>query len=954
MSGVISTSNGGATVTGAFQAPVSTSTVIPDGATTAQTLAAMFAQMTIANVMAFGAVGNGTTDDTNAINAALDYLVSIGGGSIYFPGNYTFLYNGITLFGAKNIRMYGDGPTSKILCNNGFSIWGSQSSYAFPSAASTTNQVTFDSLYSGVSVGDYAYFTGTQNTTVTAISGNTVTFSQNVNVPVGDAVWFIHPYILDFNLLVENLYFEANAPNLQCIVPRYGNNVVVRNCIFSGFSVNPINMDRCPGHIVENCMFKGNTSYGTGTLRITDDLWQSGNAQLPMGGPGSIIRPMFMASMESETVGNEYIGSGNYAIQLNNAPNVHVDGLVINDGSWAVTSGPPANAILITGISQGNVIRNCFATIINNFVDIQPGSGTQPSYLKFINNSVDVFSGICISVLNSASYEDIQISDNSFDNPMFVPTGVTVSAGGSGFAIGQVLEVGTALAGSEAFPAQVTVTAVSSGAITGLNITSTGMYAVTAPPANPVTLYSGGSATNASVNVTWNAQPYIAYVNNTDRVIYRDNKQFAYGGYNPEYGAVFANCSDLQIDRNMSELILSPVELTGCVNYTYRDNTIIGTSPSMTGSVPAGSYGLVLNGGGSNPVCEVGLISGNNISGVNYAVYGNDSSGNNTGIIYITVMDNNTISNVTNTGQFVYGLDLTAANVLSYVEGWNPTTFQNNVLFNGTTFATSSNTTPTFGKTLNVLGLVNSFNPVATVSNSGATTLTAADLVTNTIISRTNLTGNATDTTDTAANIIAAFGNTTIGVSNSILLSNYSAYDWTIAAGTNVTLSGTTTIPPGMSLRAIVYIDTSTTVLITFSEFVSIGGSWNAGLTGISANSLSILGQSILSGGVVGTSQILAAPTVTAGTWVQNTEPGPVGLCLPVILASGASASLYVGKTSGATQTAAISNYSNGNSADMVAPLSGIVASGDWWIVSTSGTVTLNSASYPNGAYRIF
>jgi hypothetical protein len=41
------------------------------------------------NVLDYGAVGNGTTDDTAAIQAAIDYVYSAGGGTVYFPpGTY--------------------------------------------------------------------------------------------------------------------------------------------------------------------------------------------------------------------------------------------------------------------------------------------------------------------------------------------------------------------------------------------------------------------------------------------------------------------------------------------------------------------------------------------------------------------------------------------------------------------------------------------------------------------------------------------------------------------------------------------------------------------------------------------------------------------------------------------------------------------------------------------------
>ena len=41
-----------------------------------------------ANVLAFGALGNGYTDDTTAFQAAIDYVSSLGGGTVYVPAGY--------------------------------------------------------------------------------------------------------------------------------------------------------------------------------------------------------------------------------------------------------------------------------------------------------------------------------------------------------------------------------------------------------------------------------------------------------------------------------------------------------------------------------------------------------------------------------------------------------------------------------------------------------------------------------------------------------------------------------------------------------------------------------------------------------------------------------------------------------------------------------------------------
>lgn len=66
---------------------VSTFEVLSEGSTTARRLATRFAE--VKNVLDYGAVGNGSADDTTAIQAAIDAAESDGGGVVLFPpGNY--------------------------------------------------------------------------------------------------------------------------------------------------------------------------------------------------------------------------------------------------------------------------------------------------------------------------------------------------------------------------------------------------------------------------------------------------------------------------------------------------------------------------------------------------------------------------------------------------------------------------------------------------------------------------------------------------------------------------------------------------------------------------------------------------------------------------------------------------------------------------------------------------
>lgn len=108
-----------------------------------------------------------------------------------------------------------------------------------------------------------------------------------------------------------------------------------------------------------------------------------------------------------------------------------------------------------------------------------------------------------------------------------------------------------------------------------------------------------------------------------------------------------------------------------------------------------------------------------------------------------------------------------------------------------------------------------------------------------------------------------------------------------------------------------------------------------------------------LENALVGNPSIQSQPVVSEGTWVQNTSGGPLWLCLPVILGANAAADLYISSASSGAASVDISNFENGNSADIVVTLSGLVPAGWWWNVSASGSYTLNSSSYPNGAVRV-
>jgi hypothetical protein len=106
----------------------SSNAVTAAGSTTARTLADRFGD--VVNVLDFGAVGNGVTDDTTAINAANTFAVAEAR-ALYFPGGYTFLYTGNGLTGSA-MRLLGDGISQSVIVLgagkylvNDSALWGS-------------------------------------------------------------------------------------------------------------------------------------------------------------------------------------------------------------------------------------------------------------------------------------------------------------------------------------------------------------------------------------------------------------------------------------------------------------------------------------------------------------------------------------------------------------------------------------------------------------------------------------------------------------------------------------------------------------------------------------------------------------------------------------------------------------------------------------------------------------
>jgi hypothetical protein len=176
--------------------------VTSTGSTTARTLAARFAE--VANVLDFGAEGNGVTNDSTAVQAAATSLTS--GGTLYFPPGKTYKINTAILISVSNVHVEMTGAIIDASALTYTATRGSGAVFRFvgsvvlsttlsASAAQYDRTLTLTSV-TGVQAGDIIRCTSTleqyRNSTaiayyfdvnrVMSISGSVVTLEVPVNM----------------------------------------------------------------------------------------------------------------------------------------------------------------------------------------------------------------------------------------------------------------------------------------------------------------------------------------------------------------------------------------------------------------------------------------------------------------------------------------------------------------------------------------------------------------------------------------------------------------------------------------------------------------------------------------------------------------------------------------------------------------------------------------------------
>jgi len=574
----------GTVTASSLSASLSASTALTAGGTTAQTIANLFAERGV-TPFDFGAAGNGTTDDTAAIQAALNT-----GKPVILPNGYTFAL-------ASSLNL----PIGAVLVGQGGKL--------APSTENAALQLTQSAAT------DYR------------------------------------------GALITGIRIEPTVAGGHGINAQFANNFTVENCEFTGCSGNSVALTSCQYWSIRNCLVRssGAPAYQPGGSIISTASWTSSGGGT-LGGPGTIEGVQFGPGPQASGVTSP-------CIHIVNSPAVDVINCVGPDLAWggSTSSPPPITFILIEGQCQGNIIRGCYATLMSYGVLIQPQGGTQspatgtvmPSYILVDGCNFDSFGSAGVGVFGSVAFPNgsfIWVRGGGITEPQSIVTGATVSAGGSGYEVGDILSLPAPSAQVEGASAMLEVTAVSSGAVTGVSVFNGGLTQTTFSGAQSVT---GGHGTGATFTLTQSNAAvgvYMQYVSDA-RV---DSVQLQnYGGGTYGDGVVFENCTRPAIANNTFEAFSVAVAYDNCTNFMDFGNVFNGNSTNFY------TYGL---SGQEGSVGTAGSLYANGVAA--QAIFTNSLATNPAGG---TLEVNNAIdfnSNVT--GQFAIDNPTTLASATWY------------------------------------------------------------------------------------------------------------------------------------------------------------------------------------------------------------------------------------------------------------------------------------------------
>jgi parallel beta-helix repeat protein len=364
----------------------------------------------IFNVQNFGAKGDGITDDTAAIQNAIDAAAAAGGGQVYMPTGTYIVSGGVEpsdgcLMLKSNVYLYGDGmgaTTVKVADGSDTKITGViRSAYGEETHDFGVSNLTID---------------GNRDHTTGKIDG-----------------WF-NGYIpgqagYDSNVTLDSVEIKDCSgygfdPHEQTV------NMVIKNSVSHGNGLDGFVADFLSDSTFENNVAYDNDRHGFNVVTSTHDFTMTNNVAYDNGGNGIVVQrgSEDIPSPSNITItGGEVYGNGAEGVLIKLSSDVTVSGVEIHDNASA--------GIRIYGSNHVEIIDN---TLSNNSLGnpvpeiiIQSYNDTLGVSGKYFNGSDNTIQGNIITGSNLSTYGVAERNEDGTDRNAIIGNTISHTSNGA-------------------------------------------------------------------------------------------------------------------------------------------------------------------------------------------------------------------------------------------------------------------------------------------------------------------------------------------------------------------------------------------------------------------------------------------------------------------------------------------------------------------------------------------
>ncbi|PZW64995.1 putative secreted protein (type I secretion substrate) [Pseudomonas sp. URMO17WK12:I6] len=364
----------------------------------------------IFNVQNFGAKGDGITDDTAAIQSAIDAAAAAGGGQVYVPTGTYIVSGGVEpsdgcLMLKSNVYLYGDGmgaTTVKVADGSDTKITGViRSAYGEETHDFGVSNLTID---------------GNRDNTTGKIDG-----------------WF-NGYIpgqagYDSNVTLDSVEIKDCSgygfdPHEQTI------NMVIKNSVSHGNGLDGFVADFLSNSTFENNVAYDNDRHGFNVVTSTHDFTLTNNVAYNNGGNGIVVQrgSENIPSPSNITItGGEVYGNGAEGVLIKMSSEVTVSGVDIHDNTSAGVRIYGSNHVeLIDNTLHSNSLGNPVPEII-----IQSYNDTLGVSGKYYNGSDNIIQSNIITGSNLSTYGVAERNEDGTDRNAIIGNTISHTSNGA-------------------------------------------------------------------------------------------------------------------------------------------------------------------------------------------------------------------------------------------------------------------------------------------------------------------------------------------------------------------------------------------------------------------------------------------------------------------------------------------------------------------------------------------